>query len=94
MRDVTKPAPLSAVAFLPHALAVYVATQGKLLAWDNRNPRSSDMKARLKQRIPAKTYATYERMEACHANGMEVRLEMTRLDLTNGDRASLSSSER
>ncbi|CAA9958480.1 MAPEG domain containing protein [Pyrenophora teres f. maculata] len=59
------------LSFLPHALALYVATQGQLLTWDNRNPRSSDMKARLKQRIPAKTYATYERLEACHANGME-----------------------
>ena len=31
------------------------------------------MKAQLKQRLPAETYAKYERMEACHANGMEVR---------------------
>ncbi|KNG51466.1 adp-ribosylation factor [Stemphylium lycopersici] len=29
------------------------------------------MKAQLKQRIPAESYAMYERMEACHANGME-----------------------
>ncbi|KAI4641644.1 hypothetical protein J4E93_007742 [Alternaria ventricosa] len=29
------------------------------------------MKAELKKRLPAETYAKYERMEACHANGME-----------------------
>ncbi|RMZ69013.1 ADP-ribosylation factor [Pyrenophora seminiperda CCB06] len=71
LRGIAKLVLPCAVSFLPHALALYVATQGKLLTWDNRNPRSSDMKARLKQRIPGKTYAMYERMEACHANGME-----------------------
>ncbi|KAI4947517.1 hypothetical protein J4E91_006337 [Alternaria rosae] len=59
------------VSFLPHALAVSVATRGNLLDWDNRSPRSNDMKAELKKRLPAETYAKYERMEACHANGME-----------------------
>ncbi|KAF1835483.1 hypothetical protein BDW02DRAFT_284097 [Decorospora gaudefroyi] len=59
------------LSVLPHGLAVFVATQGKFGTWDNRNPRSSDMKAQLKQRLPAKEYAKYERMEACHANGME-----------------------
>jgi len=33
------------------------------------------MKAELKKRLPAETYAKYERMEACHANGMEVRFD-------------------
>ncbi|RYN94955.1 hypothetical protein AA0121_g181 [Alternaria tenuissima] len=59
------------VTFLPHVLAINVATLGNFLTWDNRNPRSSDLKAQLKQRLPAVTYAKYERMEACHANGME-----------------------
>ena len=45
-----------------------------LFTCDNRNPRSTDMKAQLKQRIPAESYAMYERMEACHVNGMEVSL--------------------
>ncbi|KAL1791970.1 hypothetical protein ACET3X_009721 [Alternaria dauci] len=60
------------LSFLPHALAVNVATVGNVLTWDNRNPRSSDVKAQLKQRLPAASYAKYERMEACHANGMEL----------------------
>lgn len=61
------------VTFLPHVLAINVATLGNFLTWDNRNPRSSDLKAQLKQRLPAVTYVKYERMEACHTNGMEVR---------------------
>jgi uncharacterized MAPEG superfamily protein len=55
----------------PHSYALYVASQGKLLSWDNRNPRSSDLKAKLKERLPKETFARYERAEACHANGME-----------------------
>jgi hypothetical protein len=38
---------------------------------DNRNPRSSDLKAKLKDRLGPETFAKYERAEACHANGME-----------------------
>ncbi|KAH7385624.1 hypothetical protein BKA66DRAFT_461661 [Pyrenochaeta sp. MPI-SDFR-AT-0127] len=59
------------LSIVPHSLAINVASQGKLGAWDNRNPRSTDMKARLKQRLPGEVYAKYERLEACHANGME-----------------------
>ncbi|KAF1840799.1 uncharacterized protein K460DRAFT_321303 [Cucurbitaria berberidis CBS 394.84] len=59
------------LSVLPHGYAINVATQGKLNAWDNRNPRSTDLKASLKQRLPAETFAKYERLEACHANGME-----------------------
>lgn len=62
----------SVVSLLPHGYAVHVATQGNLSTWDNRNPRSSDLKSKLKQRLPAETFAKYERLEACHANGMEV----------------------
>jgi uncharacterized MAPEG superfamily protein len=38
---------------------------------DNRNPRSSDLKTKLRERLGPKTFAKYERAEACHANGME-----------------------
>jgi uncharacterized MAPEG superfamily protein len=38
---------------------------------DNRNPRSSDLKAKLKERLGPKVFAKYERAEACHANSME-----------------------
>ena len=59
------------LSVLPHSYALSVATQGKVLEWDNRNPRSSTMKAKLKDRLDADTFALYERAEACHANGME-----------------------
>lgn len=59
------------LAMLPHGWAINVASQGKLSMWDNRNPRNTDMKAKLKARLPAETYAKYERLEACHANSME-----------------------
>jgi hypothetical protein len=60
------------LSVLPHSYAISVATQGQVSKWDNRNPRSSDLKAKLKERLPRKTFAQYERLEACHANGMEV----------------------
>jgi hypothetical protein len=60
------------ISVLPHSYAISVATQGQVSKWDNRNPRSSDLKAKLKERLPRKTFAKYERLEACHANGMEV----------------------
>lgn len=62
------------LSVLPHSYALNVATQGQLTKWDNRNPRSSDLKAKLKERLPAEEFAKYERLEACHANGMEVSL--------------------
>ena len=38
---------------------------------ENRNPRSSDLKAKIKNRLGKEEFAKYERAEACHANGME-----------------------
>ncbi|KAF2131455.1 hypothetical protein P153DRAFT_429751 [Dothidotthia symphoricarpi CBS 119687] len=59
------------ISLLPHTYAVNVASEGKLSTWDNRNPRSTDLKAKLKASLPAETYARYERLESCHANGFE-----------------------
>ena len=59
------------LSILPHSYALNVATQGDLMRWDNRNPRSTTMKAKLKDRLDANNFALYERLEACHANGME-----------------------
>jgi hypothetical protein len=54
------------------------------------------MKAQLKQRLPAEAYAKYERLEACHANGMEVRSGSTfvvaTLELTVIEPSSLHGS--
>jgi uncharacterized MAPEG superfamily protein len=59
------------LAVFPHGYALYVATQGKPENWDNRNPRSPEMKNGIKKRLDADTYAKYERLESCHANAME-----------------------
>lgn len=59
------------LAMIPHGWAIKVASQGRISTWDNRNPRNTDLKAKLKARLPAETYAKYERLEACHANSIE-----------------------
>lgn len=59
------------LAMIPHGWAISVASQGKINTWDNRNPRNTDLKVKLKARLPAEIYAKYERLEACHANSME-----------------------
>ncbi|KAH3952780.1 hypothetical protein HBI56_134250 [Parastagonospora nodorum] len=59
------------LSVLPHSYALNVATGGQLTKWDNRNPRSSTLKSKLKDRLSAEEFAKYERLEACHANGME-----------------------
>jgi hypothetical protein len=63
------------LSVLPHTYSLHVATQGNLGTWDNRNPRSTDLRAKLKKQLPAETFARYERLEACHANGLEVSLD-------------------
>jgi hypothetical protein len=45
------------LSVLPHSYAINVATQGELSKWDNRNPRSSIMKSKLKERLPVETFA-------------------------------------
>lgn len=59
------------LSVLPHSYALNVATKGELTKWDNRNPRSTTMKAKLKDRLDDDSFSLYERLEACHANGME-----------------------
>lgn len=59
------------LAMFPHGWAINVASQGRISTWDNRNPRNTDLKLKLKARLPPETYAKYERLEACHANSME-----------------------
>ncbi|KAF2745411.1 hypothetical protein M011DRAFT_469470 [Sporormia fimetaria CBS 119925] len=59
------------LSILPHSYALSVATNGRLSEWDNRNPRSSDLKSQIKSRLSPERYAFWERLEACHANGME-----------------------
>jgi uncharacterized MAPEG superfamily protein len=60
-----------AFSFLPHAYAIRVATQGRAWKWDNRNPRSSALKADLRSKLDQKTFALYERAEAASSNAYE-----------------------
>ncbi|OCK82655.1 hypothetical protein K432DRAFT_380267 [Lepidopterella palustris CBS 459.81] len=57
------------LSFILHLYAIYIATNGKPLNWDNGNPRSTTLYSNL-QELPD-TFAAYEHAEACHANGME-----------------------
>ena len=79
------------LSVLPHSYALSIATQGQLTRWDNRNPRSTTMKAKLKERLDADTYAKYERLEACHANGME-NLPLFATTILLGNLAGLKKS--
>jgi uncharacterized MAPEG superfamily protein len=60
-----------ALAFLPHAYAIRVATRGQPWKWDNRNPRSSALKSDLRSNLDPTTYALYERAEAASSNAYE-----------------------
>ena len=60
-----------ALSFLPHAYAVLVATRGQPWKWDNRNPRSSALKADLRSKLDPNTFALYERAEAASSNAYE-----------------------
>lgn len=62
---------LHVLAILPHSYALSVATGGQLTHWDNRNPRSTHLRTKLRERLSADDFALFERLEACHANGME-----------------------
>jgi uncharacterized MAPEG superfamily protein len=51
--------------------SVLTATNGNLLKWDNRNPRSTTLKSSLQSSLPEDQFARYERAEAASANAME-----------------------
>ena len=49
------------LAFYPHARAISVSTKGDLSKHDNRNPKSSTLLEKIKQRLSPEDFATYER---------------------------------
>lgn len=60
------------LCIVPHAYALTIASGGKpVTRWDNRNPRTDELRASLKQRLPAALYARYQRGEAAHYNSLE-----------------------
>jgi uncharacterized MAPEG superfamily protein len=59
------------ISVLPHSYAISLATSGKPLKWDNRNPRGIGHRAHLKSTLPPEKFARYERAEAASANALE-----------------------
>ncbi|KAL6706502.1 hypothetical protein ACN47E_005441 [Coniothyrium glycines] len=59
------------LSMAPHIFAIRTATQGNMSRWDNRNPRSTTMKAKLQKQLSPDVFARYERYESCHKNGLE-----------------------
>lgn len=55
----------------PHHQAIRLVSRAQNRAWDNRNPRTPDLKERLRQSLDPDTYARYERSEAAHYNSLE-----------------------
>jgi uncharacterized MAPEG superfamily protein len=59
------------MALFPRVRSIFIATKGEPLKWDNRNPRSTTLKADLQKKLDARTFRAYERAVAAHANCME-----------------------
>jgi len=59
------------MALLPHAYALNIATAGKPTKWDNRNPRSTEIKANLQKRLPPIVWEKYQRAESASSNAFE-----------------------
>ena len=53
------------LSIIPHAYAIYTASGGNVVKWDNRNPRAGGMKDDLRKRLGDEIYAKYERAEVC-----------------------------
>jgi uncharacterized MAPEG superfamily protein len=60
-----------ALAMWPHARAISIATKGDLTKHDNRNPKSTTLIEKHKQRLSPEDFAAYERGESCHRNALE-----------------------
>ena len=59
------------LALWPHGRAISIATKGDLSKHDNRNPKSTTLIEKTKQRLSPEDFAAYERGESCHRNALE-----------------------
>lgn len=59
------------LALWPHGRAISIATKGDLSKHDNRNPKSTTLIEKTKQRLSPEDFAAYERAESCHRNSLE-----------------------
>ncbi|KAK9371442.1 uncharacterized protein V1513DRAFT_455756 [Lipomyces chichibuensis] len=59
------------LSLYPHAYAVNLIKSATNGQWDNSNPRSTQWDETMKRIVPKETYASFERAEAAHKNGME-----------------------
>ncbi|KAF2842234.1 hypothetical protein M501DRAFT_998491 [Patellaria atrata CBS 101060] len=59
------------LALLPKFYATNLASQGNPASVDNRNPKGTDYRPRLAQRLGPSLYTRWERAEAAHGNMLE-----------------------
>ena len=59
------------MAMWPHVRAFIISNKGDSKNHDNRNPHSSQNADKIKKRLTAQEFATYERAKRCHLNSME-----------------------
>lgn len=59
------------LAVYPHGHAINISTKGDLAKHDNRNPKSTTLIEKTKQRLSPQDFAAYERAESCHRNALE-----------------------
>lgn len=60
-----------ALAVYPHGHAISISTKGDPAKHDNRNPKSTTLIEKTKQRLSPQDFAAYERAESCHRNALE-----------------------
>jgi len=60
-----------ALSMYPHGRAISIATKGDMSKHDNRNPKSTTLIEKTKQRLSPEDFAAYERCESCHRNSLE-----------------------
>ncbi|KAM0717182.1 hypothetical protein Q7P37_007034 [Cladosporium fusiforme] len=60
-----------ALAVYPHGRAISISTKGDYAKHDNRNPKSTTLIEKTKQRLSPEDFAAYERAESCHRNALE-----------------------
>lgn len=59
------------LALWPHGRAISISTKGDYAKHDNRNPKSTTLIEKTKQRLSPEEFAAYERAESCHRNALE-----------------------
>jgi uncharacterized MAPEG superfamily protein len=59
------------LSIYPHLHSINIATKGEMSKHDNRNPKSTSLIEKTKQRLSPEDFAAYERGQSCHRNSLE-----------------------